>query len=104
MATTYVRFATEDAALMELMFAAKDAGQSAALRGAFMRLFTTVGDLIGEGQQAGRLPPGDPERLLLLLIATWQGLAALVVSGRVPAGQIDALIADAVTLFTRSPR
>jgi hypothetical protein len=28
----YIRFATKDAALMELMFAAKSTGQSAALR------------------------------------------------------------------------
>jgi Tetracyclin repressor-like, C-terminal domain len=100
-ATAYVRFATQDAALMELMFAAKSAGQSAVLPEASARLFSTAGDLIRPGQQAGTLPPGDPERLRLLLIAILQGIAALVISGRAPAGQIDPLIADAVTLFTR---
>ena len=107
-ATAYVRFAVHDAALMELMFAAKNAGspagQPAGLPEASARLFTAVGDLIGQGQQAGILPPGDPERLRLLLIATVQGIAALITSGRVQAGQIDALVTDAVALFTRGHR
>jgi AcrR family transcriptional regulator len=107
-ATVYVRFATEDAALMELMFTAKNAEpsgpQSTALREASTGLFTVVGDLIRRGQQAGQLPPGDPERLRLLLIATVQGIATLVASGRVGAAGTDALIADTVTLFTREPR
>ena len=49
-------------------------------------------------------PPGDPERLSLLLIATLQGIAALVTSGRAPASQTDALVTDAVALFTRDQR
>jgi AcrR family transcriptional regulator len=103
-ATAYVRFATRDAALLELMFAAKNAGEPGALPEASERLFTAAGDLIRQGQQAGALPPGDPERLRLLLIATLQGIAALIISGRAPAGQSDALITDAVALFTRGQR
>jgi AcrR family transcriptional regulator len=103
-ATGYVRFATRDPALMELMFTAKNAERSATLREAATRLFTAFGDLIRQGQQAGVLPPGDPERLRLLLIATVQGIAALITSGRAPAGQADALITDAVALFTRGQR
>ena len=101
--TAYIRFATRDAALMELMFAAKSAGQSAALPAASERLFIAVGDLIHEGQHAGRLPPGDPERLRLLLMATSVGIGALVTSGTVETAQVDELIADAVSLFTRGP-
>jgi AcrR family transcriptional regulator len=117
-ATAYVRFAIRDAALLELMFTAKsaapgaenaapganNAGPPAALREASERLFTTVGDLIRQGQQTGELPAGDPERLLLLLVATVQGIAALTASGRVRADQTDALIAGAVALFTRGQR
>ncbi len=103
-AAAYVRFATQDAALVELMFAAKSGGRSAELRDASARVFTAVGDLIAQGQQAGTLPPGDPERLRLLLIATLQGIAALVTSGRAPASQTDALVTDAVALFTRDQR
>jgi hypothetical protein len=86
------------------MFAAKNAGESGALPEASERLFTAADDLIRQGQQAGTLPPGDPGRLRLLLIATLQGIAALIVSGRAPAGQADALITDAVALFTRGQR
>ena len=83
------------------MFGTKNAGPSAALRKTSEHLFTTVGDLIRQGQQAGQLPPGDPERLRLLLVATLQGIAALITSGRVRAGQIDALVANAVALHPR---
>jgi AcrR family transcriptional regulator len=96
-ATAYVHFATADAALLQLMFSVKN---SRALPDSSVRLFATVSDLIDQGQQAGVLPPGDPDRLRLLLVATLQGVAALIVSGGVAGGQADALITDAVTLFT----
>jgi AcrR family transcriptional regulator len=101
-ATAYIRFATRDAALLELMYAAKRDEQSAALREAFGRVFAVVDGLVRMGQQSGKLQPGDPERLRLLLFATMQGIAVLVTSGAVDAGQIDEVIADAVALFTKS--
>lgn len=101
-AVAYVRFATRDAALMELMFTVKNTGCSAGARVAAARLFEVIGDLIGQGQQAGTLPPDDPYRVQLLFGATLQGIAALVTSGRIPAGQADALITDAIALFTRA--
>lgn len=103
-ATAYVRFAARDAALLELMFAARNTERPGPLREASERLFIEVGGLISLGQQAGKLPPGDPGRLCLLLVATMQGIAVLVTSGRAQAGQIDALITDAVALFTRGQR
>ena len=103
-AAGYVRFATRDAALLELMFGAKNAKPPDALLAAAERVFSAFGDLIDTGQQAGVLPPGDPERLRLLLVATLQGIAALVTSGRVQPGQVDPLIADAVALFTHRQR
>jgi AcrR family transcriptional regulator len=101
-ATAYVRFAAHDSALLELMFTAKNAEPSPALGESSARLFATFDDLIRQAQQADVLPPGDPERLRLLFAATLQGIATLVASGRAQPGQIDALIADSVTLFTRS--
>jgi AcrR family transcriptional regulator len=101
--TAFVRFAARDAALVDLMFAAKTAGQSPVLSEASERLFSTVGDLITQGQQAGALPPGNPERLRLLLVAVLQGIAVLVTSGRAKPEQADTLIVDAVSLFARGP-
>jgi Tetracyclin repressor-like, C-terminal domain len=103
-ATAYTRFATEDATLLELMYAVKRGPHSAAPDDAFGRLFTTIDDLISQGQQAGKLQPGDPDRVRLLLLAAIQGIAALITSGSVEAGQADELIADAVALFTHGPR
>jgi AcrR family transcriptional regulator len=99
--TAYVRFAARDAALLDLMFTAKNAGPEPTPPPASGQLFTAVGDLITQGQQAGALPPGDPERLRLLLVAVLQGIAALVTSGRARPAQADSLITDAVALFVR---
>jgi AcrR family transcriptional regulator len=101
-ATAYIRFATRDPALLELMFRAKNAGRPDAQYETSERLLSIAGDLIRRGQQAGHLPSGDPERLRLLLVATLQGIAVLITSGRVQASQTGALAADAVALFTRS--
>jgi AcrR family transcriptional regulator len=102
----YVRFATEDPALMELMFAAKNASGEVAGSGEVARgdgrLFTIVGELIREGQLTGQLPPGDPERLRLLFMATARGIAGLVAPGQPAAGQADGLLDDAVALFTQN--
>jgi AcrR family transcriptional regulator len=103
-ATAYIRFATRDSALLELMFTAKRGEQSEALQDAFGRLYAAVDGMVRRAQQAGKLPPGDPDRLRLLLFATMQGIAALGTSGAVGASQIDGLIADAVALFTNTSR
>lgn len=99
-ATAYLRFATRDGALLDLMFSVKNDGRHSAPPEGATRLFTAIGDLIVQGQQAGALPSGDPGRLSLLLGATLQGIATLVTSGRIPAESADALVDDAVTLFT----
>jgi AcrR family transcriptional regulator len=103
-ATAYVRFATQDAALLDLMFVVKRGPHSAALDDAFGRLFTAFDDLIRQGQQAGELQSGDPGRVRLLLLAAVLGIAALVTSGSIDARQTDALITDAVALFAYGSR
>jgi AcrR family transcriptional regulator len=97
----YVRFATEDAALLELMFAGKHHQQSGVLHEAAERAFAVMLDLIAQGQRQGALEPGDPERVGLVLFATIQGIAALVTAGIVDAEQIDELLADAIERFLR---
>jgi AcrR family transcriptional regulator len=102
-ATAYVRFATEDAALLDLMYVVKRGEHSVALDEAFGRLFGTFDALIRQGQQAGQLRQGDPDRVRLLLLAAVQGIAALVASGSIDAAQTDQLITDAVAQFARGP-
>ena len=102
--TAYVRFATVDAALLELMFAGKHGGQSAALNEAADRAFAVILELILEGQAAGVLEPRAPERVGLLMFATMQGIAALVASGIVDPKDVEGLVADAVERFLHGPR
>jgi AcrR family transcriptional regulator len=103
-ARAYVRFATEDAALLELMFTGKKHEQSGALHDAAERAFAVMLELIAQGQQEGALEEGDPERVGLVLFATIQGIAALVTGGIVSAEQIGELVDDATARFLRGHR
>ena len=103
-AAAYVRFATRDAALLELMFAGKHREQAGALHDAAERAFSIMLELIEQGQADGILEPGDPERVGLVLFATIQGIATLVTGGIVPAYEADELVADATAYFLRGSR
>jgi AcrR family transcriptional regulator len=94
-ARAYVRFATEHAALLELMFAGKHrAGAADSLREAADRAFEAPLALIAEGQATGEVGPGDPEQVALVAWATLQGLATMINSQMLP----PALLDDAVGL------
>ncbi len=95
----YVRFATEDAALLELMFAGKHREGADDLADAAERAFAVMLELIEEGQREGALESGDPKRVGLVLFATIQGIAALVSAGLVEPGDVAALLADATDRF-----
>lgn len=99
--TAYLRFAIRDGALLDLMFATKNDERATELPEGAARLFAAIGDLIAQGQQNGVLAPGDPELLRLLLVATVQGIATLITSGRAGADRADTLVAGAVALFIR---
>jgi len=101
-ATAYVRFATGDAALLELMFAAKHS--SGAIDEAAERAFAVMLALIEQGQVEGAIETGPPERVGLVLFATLQGIAALVAGGIVSAQLLDGLVADAIANFLRGSR
>lgn len=98
-AAAYVRFATRDAALLELMFAGKHREASGTLHEAADRAFAVMLELIDQGQAQGALEPGHPERVGRVLFATIQGIAALVTGGMVKAEQLDELVADAIAHF-----
>jgi AcrR family transcriptional regulator len=102
-ARAYVRFATRDAALLELMFAGGRGREIAALQEASGHAFSALVELIQEGQARDVLEPGDPERMALLLFATTQGIAALVNAGIVPPKRLDRLVSDAIGRFLHGP-
>src|SRR5665648_198223 len=82
LARAYVAFATEHAALLELMFAGKHRpGADEGLHQAADRAFAAPLALITEGQAAGEVVGGEPERVATVAFAAMQGLAALVNGG-----------------------
>ena len=96
-AQTYVRFATQHAALLDLMFAGKHReGAADSLREAADRAFEAPLALIAEGQAAGHVVRGDPERVAIVTWAALQGLASMVNSGMIADAGLDELVADAV--------
>jgi AcrR family transcriptional regulator len=103
-AAAYVRFATRDPALLELMFAGKPHDPTGALREAAERAFAVMLELIAQGQAEGALEPGEPERVGLVLFATIQGIASLVGAQMVAAAQLEELVADSVAHFLRGSR
>jgi len=103
-AAAYVRFATEDAALLELMFAAKHGENAAALSDSANRAFAVMLDLILQGQASGALEAGDPERVGMVLFATIQGIAALITGQMVEPDRVDDLVGDAIDRFLRGSR
>jgi len=93
----YVRFATEHAALLELMFAGKHRpGAADSLRAAADRAFEAPLALIAEGQAGGEVVPGDPERVSIVAWAALQGLASLVNAEMLERAGLDEVVADAV--------
>jgi AcrR family transcriptional regulator len=103
-APAYVRFATDDAALLELMFAGKHRDGAAQLEAAAERTFSVMLELIEQGQAEGALEHGDPERVGLQLFATMQGIATLATAGIVGPERLDELLADSVARFLRGTR
>ena len=91
----YVRFATEHAALLELMFAGKHRpGAADSLRQAADRAFDAPLSLIAEGQGAGEVVGGDPQDVGTVAFAAFQGLASLANAGMLEPD--DATVAAAV--------
>jgi AcrR family transcriptional regulator len=103
-AQAYIRFATRDAALLELMFAGKHGTQAEALAEVADRAFSVMRELIEQGQAEGFIEPGEPDRVGLVLYATIQGIAALITGGMIALEQLDELVSDAVARFLRGAR
>lgn len=96
LAHAYVRFATGRAALLELMFAGKHRPGADAVRSAGERAFAAPIALIADGQAAGEVVPGDPERVATVAWACLQGLASLANGAMLDEASLDDVVADAV--------
>jgi AcrR family transcriptional regulator len=95
-ARTYVGFATQHAALLELMFAGKHRAGAVKLRAASEATFAIPLGLIAEGQEKGEVAPGDTEQVAMVAFATLQGLASLVNAGMIDSASLDDVVPEAV--------
>lgn len=103
-AVAYLRFATEDAALLEVMFAGKHRAGAERIAEAAAGPFGLLHDLIQQGQEEGVLEPGDVQRVGVVLFATMQGIAALVNGNLVAPELLDGIVETAVNQFMRGSR
>ena len=104
LAGAYVDFATEDANLLELLFARKHGACDDSLGERAADAFAPTLEIFRRGEAEGMLPAGDPKRTGLIFVATLQGIAALVNSGVIPPEQLPELIDDAVAQFLPAAR
>ncbi|WP_445151032.1 TetR/AcrR family transcriptional regulator [Baekduia sp. Peel2402] len=92
LARAYVGFATTRPALIELMFASKhEAGAPPELAQAADRAFAAALAVVADGQAAGAVVPGDPERLAKIAFALLQGLVAIANNDMLDDQPLDAL-------------
>lgn len=95
---TYVRFATENSALLELMFARKHSPTAGTeLPAAAERAFLIPAKLIADGQANGDVIDGDPLRIGIAAFATMQGIATFVSSGFMTAEMAEESLGDVTT-------
>ncbi|WP_405184514.1 TetR/AcrR family transcriptional regulator [Streptomyces albidoflavus] len=103
-ASAYVRFATENAALTELMNSSKHRPGATAVAEAAAATFRQIGDLIKEGQERGELEGDDPAETGLVIYATVLGITSMLNSGMIEPARLEGLVGTAVTQFLRGAR
>ncbi|WP_116201388.1 TetR/AcrR family transcriptional regulator [Amycolatopsis circi] len=103
-ATAYTRFATENSALLELMYTSKHRPGASRIVQAAEAPFRLMNDLIVEGQEQGALQDGPPQRIGVVLFATLQGIATIGNGNLVPPELLDGLVDTAVEQFLRGAR
>ncbi|MBB5076264.1 TetR/AcrR family transcriptional regulator [Nonomuraea endophytica] len=102
--TAYTRFATDNAALLELMYTSKHRPDAKQIAEAAEAPFGLMIELILQGQAECKLQEGDTARIGIVLFATLQGIAALINGKLVPPELLDGLVETAVEQFLRGAR
>lgn len=103
-ATAYTRFATENAALLELMYTSKHRPGATRIVKAAEAPFGLMNELIIQGQAQGALHAGDPQRIGMVLFATLQGIASVINGNIVKPELLDGLLETATEQFLRGAR
>jgi AcrR family transcriptional regulator len=96
-AFAYVGFAVKHPALFALMFEAKRRpGMLPELRVALMTAYSHIPKILKEGQEAGKIIGGDPDRLALTIGAALHGLVAMSIDGKVRGAPLRAIVPETV--------
>ncbi|GLY28784.1 TetR/AcrR family transcriptional regulator [Kineosporia sp. NBRC 101731] len=101
LAQTYTRFATRDAALLELMFSRKHGENADVFMAAAQPSFALMEDLLREGQEQGVLRDGPIDQVGIVLFATMHGIAAMTNGHLAPPELLEGLANTAVEQFVR---
>lgn len=102
--TAYTRFATENAALLELMYTSKHRPGATRIVKAAEAPFGLMNELILQGQAQGALQAGAPEGIGIVLFATLHGIASIINGSIVKPELLDGLVETAVEQFLRGAR
>jgi AcrR family transcriptional regulator len=101
-ASTYTRFATENASLLDLMYTSKHRPGGEAILEAAEAPFSLLSDLIEQGQRENTLTCEDLTGSATVLFASLHGIATMINGGFVPAAQLEGLTDIAVTQFLQA--
>lgn len=104
-AQTYVRFASHEPALLDLMFTSLHRpGADPSMRQANDRAFAAPIALIADAQSDGEITADDPDRVAMAVLATVQGLAWLANSSVIGNRPIDTVVAETIEILTNGLR
>ncbi len=104
-AQTYVRFASRQPALLDVMFTSLHRpGAHPSMHEANNRAFAAPMALIADAQSDGQLAADDPDRAAMAVLATLQGLAWLANSSVIRDRPIDTVVAETIETLTNGLR
>jgi AcrR family transcriptional regulator len=96
-ALAHLGFALKHPALLALMFEAKrQPALPPELLTALHAAFSHIPRILKEGQEAGKIVPGDPYRLALILGAVVQGLVAISIDGKIKGDSLKVIVPEVI--------
>jgi AcrR family transcriptional regulator len=96
-ALAHLGFALKHPALLALMFEAKrQTAMPPELKTAMLAAFSHTPRILKEGQEAGKIVPGDPYRLALTFGAVVHGLVAISIDGKIKGDSLKVIVPETV--------
>jgi AcrR family transcriptional regulator len=96
-ANAYAGFALKHPGLLALMFEAKRRPKiPSELETALLAAFSHVPRILREGQEAGEIIAGDPDRLSLSINATVLGLVTIAIRGRIKGAPLKTFVPETI--------